>query len=298
MGRISALLDELGIDYYINDDEAVAQCPSHDDKHPSWSVNLDSGLHHCFSCGFGGSLDTLVMTVLGLSYPEATSWIRGRAGLSLAKQWLEPEKVAPSSELRLTDADLALFTPPPPLALESRKITAEGAKKYEVLWNPDKCEWGTWIFPIRDPESYRLWGWQEKNERRFRNYPSGCRKSETLFGIRATEHDSTVILVESPVDAVRCFTSTGRTGVSSYGVHVSDQQLSLIHSRSERLILALDNDSAGVGETARICREFKRLPVYVFDWAVNEGAKDFGDMKDEEIKEGISNAIPAYMMKW
>lgn len=285
---VETILTQIKIDYQLKGDEAFASCPFHHDSGDSWSVNVNTGIHHCFSCGFKGNLASLVAFMLGLSYAEAVAWITTRIGMSKAKQWLESKGSQPQTELRLTDADLALFVPPPRKALESRKITAEAAELYGVLWNPGK---NSWIFPIRDAKNNSLMGWQEKYGRVFRNYPVSCKKSETLFGIRNATDGGTVILVESPVDSVRCFSSGGGTGLSSYGVSVSNSQLSLIHSRADRLILALDNDRYGMAETDRICRVFKQIPVYVFDYGLNR-AKDIGELTDEQIRWGIKNAIP------
>lgn len=34
--------------------KATACCPFHDDKHPSFSVNLTTGAYRCYSCGESG----------------------------------------------------------------------------------------------------------------------------------------------------------------------------------------------------------------------------------------------------
>jgi DNA primase len=285
---IEILLTEIGIKFNIRVDEAFASCPSHHDSGDSWSINLDTGLYHCFACGFSGNLPALVSFMLGLSYAEAVAWVISRTGMSKARQWLESKGSLPQTELRLTDADLALFMSPPQFALDSRKINEESASKYEVLWNTDR---GSWIFPIRSAKDFSLMGWQEKNNRKFRNYPVNCKKSETLFGIRTITDGGTVILVESPVDAVRCLSSGAGTGLSSFGVSVSNKQLGLIRDVADRLILALDNDTYGMAETYRICREFKQLPVRVFDYGTND-VKDIGELTDEQIRWGVDHAIP------
>jgi CHC2 zinc finger/Toprim-like len=292
MSSIEGLLGELGIKYYVMTDEALGDCPFHaDGRHQrtnSWSVNVNTGQHYCFACGVGGSFASLVMRRLGIPYADAVAWVNSRAGMSRAGKWLEKRSEVQDEPVTFDDSDLALFTSPPESALAGRKITAEAAAKYEVMWN-DKTS--SWIFPIRSPDGLLL-GWQEKNEHRFRNYPAGVRKSETLFGLGATGHGSRVILVESPVDAVRCCSSGAGTGLSSYGVRVSGKQLTIIHSIGSALVLALDNDLAGMEETARICRDFKQLPVRVFNYGELK-VKDIGDMTDEQIRWGVGHAVSA-----
>lgn len=291
MQSIEAVLRELRINYRDIGDEAEALCPSHEQGHPTWYCNLKTGVHHCFSCGFAGNLASLVSHVLGLTYPEAVIWVNSRVGWARAHHWredMENTSFAPA-DFRISEADLAMFTDPPEEKLKARNITLEDARVFGVRWNPEES---TWIFPIRDPVTSRLWGWQLKNDRYFRGYPRGIRKSETLFGLSATEHDGTFVLVESPVDTVRLHAAGIRNGVSSFGVSVSAIQLSLILRDTEHLVLALDNDRAGVSETARICRDAKSISgVRIFSYG-DSPAKDPGEMTDKEIQEGMTHVIP------
>jgi len=294
--NIENILKELKIDYKITGDEAVACCPSHDDRHPSWSVNLRNGAHHCFACGFKGSLASLVAFVLRYNYQEAVLWLSARLGWWKATQWWEENErntnYAPGY-MRLDESELALFTFPPPEALNSRRITAESAAKYDVMWNPQR---GSWILPIRDPYNNDLWGWQEKNDRLFRNFPHGVRKSQTLFGAGTFVHGSTVLLVESPIDCVRLDAIGYSGGLSGFGVSTSDRQLAIVQRVSEHLVLCLDNDSAGLSETARICREFRGVKsIDVFSYGLSEG-KDPGELSEVEVAEGISGAISS--IRW
>lgn len=288
------VLRELGIDYYLSGDEAIAKCPAHDDRHPSWSMNVGTGVHHCFSCGFSGSIASLAAHVLNLTYPEAVLWCNARVGWAFAHQWREAiDNVSFSpAYMKIGEADTALFTQPPDDELAGRGISREAADAFGILWNPGKQEW---IFPVRDPNTNQLWGWQSKNARTFRHYPAGIRRSETLFGLGAFHYGSPVVLIESPIDAAYIYSAGRRGGLSSFGVQVSSQQFAIIHRLTEHLILALDRDSAGVEQTARICDEFNQVKIRVFNYA-GIHVKDPGEMSYEEVRYGIDNAIPA--LKW
>lgn len=45
---------ELKRFYKRNNNQATALCPFHNERHPSFSVNLKSGAFLCFSCGMSG----------------------------------------------------------------------------------------------------------------------------------------------------------------------------------------------------------------------------------------------------
>lgn len=288
---IEEVLRELKIDYSVTGKEAVALCPSHKEKKPSWSINLKSGLHHCFSCGFKGTLDSLVAFMLDFSYAQAHMWVAEKtqsSGLVLWRDNKEEKNFAPAY-LGVSERELDQFiSPPPGKMLWSRGLTAEAAELHGVRWSEENS---AWILPMRDPFNGDLWGWQEKrvNDRRYRNYPGGIKKSKTLFGLSAFEYGSTAILVESPLDVVYLSSAGIRGGVSSYGVSVSDCQLSIIHKLAGNIVLALDNDRAGMDETDRLGRDFKQLPLTVFDYGDAIG-KDPGELTITELKQGLKNA--------
>ena len=118
----------------------------------------------------------------------------------------------------LSEAELALFVPPPAHALAARKISAEAAKLYGILWNNST---NSWILPIRDAKTHRLLGWQEKGAS-VRNVPYGIQKSETIFGLHAFEYGGTAVLVESPLDAAVLATAGIKGGLAFFGVSFSN----------------------------------------------------------------------------
>ena len=62
--------------------EAKALCPFHDDRHPSLSVNLESGLYNCFSCGAGGDVLTFYQRYKDTDFPTALTELAHLAGMN------------------------------------------------------------------------------------------------------------------------------------------------------------------------------------------------------------------------
>ena len=58
-------------------------CPFHGEKSPSFHVNRDKQLFHCFGCGAGGNLIQFVMRIEGLDFVEALKLLADRAGIIL-----------------------------------------------------------------------------------------------------------------------------------------------------------------------------------------------------------------------
>ena len=58
-------------------------CPFHSEKTPSFSVNTERQIYHCFGCGKGGSVINFIMEIENLSFPDAVQFLARRAGLEV-----------------------------------------------------------------------------------------------------------------------------------------------------------------------------------------------------------------------
>lgn len=60
--------------------ERPMKCPSHDDSHPSASVNRTEGVWFCHACGSGGTAAQIVMDREHVTYVEAMQFISTLTG--------------------------------------------------------------------------------------------------------------------------------------------------------------------------------------------------------------------------
>lgn len=58
-------------------------CPFHKEKTPSFSVNQELQIFHCFGCGAGGNVFTFLMKLEGLTFVEAVKLLAKQAGITL-----------------------------------------------------------------------------------------------------------------------------------------------------------------------------------------------------------------------
>ncbi len=58
-------------------------CPFHTEKTPSFTVNREKGLYHCFGCGVGGNVFTFLTQYEKISFGEALRELAARANISL-----------------------------------------------------------------------------------------------------------------------------------------------------------------------------------------------------------------------
>ena len=61
----------------------MACCPFHNEKTPSFSIDRDKQLFHCFGCGASGNFVQLVMRLEGLDYKDALSQLAERANIKI-----------------------------------------------------------------------------------------------------------------------------------------------------------------------------------------------------------------------
>lgn len=292
---ITDLLASIGVDVIKAGQEIKARCPVHvkrtgkEDQNPSFYINAESGLWLCYSCGARGNLAHLVAEMTGNNAddPEVlmTLMNHGVSQLTMPK-WEKIPDIDNTMYFHYTDV--------PSKQLKRRRISPEAARAHGIRWNPEK---ESWIIPIIDPDN-NLLGWQEKGQGFVRNHPQGIKMRHTLFGIEKF-NTKTAILVESPLDVVR-FASAfeGMQCLASFGASITTEQLSLIHDVSEKIIIALDNDKAGIASAKQI---FKQMPLVKggMYWLKYEhtDAKDIGEMNNDEIWEAVTQAsvIPWWM---
>lgn len=72
-----------------------ALCPFHQEKTPSFNVDPERGLWHCYgACSTGGDIFSFLMKAEGLTFREALERLAERAGVTLSSRGVSPEEAA------------------------------------------------------------------------------------------------------------------------------------------------------------------------------------------------------------
>jgi DNA primase len=61
-------------------------CPFHNERTPSFTVDREKGLYHCFGCGAGGDVIHFVRQIDRLDFPEAVEALASRFGVTIPRR--------------------------------------------------------------------------------------------------------------------------------------------------------------------------------------------------------------------
>jgi len=67
-------------------------CPFHSERTPSFTVNEEKGIFHCFGCGAGGNIFNFLMRTNQLSFPEAVKTLAKKYDVALPTRELTEEE--------------------------------------------------------------------------------------------------------------------------------------------------------------------------------------------------------------
>lgn len=159
----------------------VGLCPFHSEKDPSFTIDEDKQLFHCFGCGIGGDLFSLVMEKENLTFPEAVRFLAEKYRIPLpetrqaARESRLEEKIFEINDKALNYFRNNLFrTPEGKKALEylkSRQFSEDTIKKlrlgyalnswdslfqnFKQSYSPQILEKAGLIIPGQKPGEYR-----------------------------------------------------------------------------------------------------------------------------------------------
>ncbi|HXX33305.1 MAG TPA: DNA primase [Thermodesulfobacteriota bacterium] len=110
-GKVSEIRDRSSILEVVSDYVSLKKtgrnhkglCPFHSEKTPSFMVNEEKQIFHCFGCGEGGDVFTFLMKAGHFSFPQAVEELAKRYGVSL------PTRELSASQKREMDKRESLF---------------------------------------------------------------------------------------------------------------------------------------------------------------------------------------------
>jgi len=82
-------------------------CPFHSEKTPSFSVNADKQIYHCFGCGKGGGVINFIMEIENLQFRDAVEILAKRAGVTVPDSGVSDELMGKRQRMLTLNRDAA-----------------------------------------------------------------------------------------------------------------------------------------------------------------------------------------------
>ena len=264
-------------------------CPTHkggQERNPScyvyndrYSSEVPYGWYRCFTCGDQGPLYKLVSKCLGISEEEAKQWLVDNYSNTFSESLLDLPKIELKKEKKknyLDESILQNYAYFHPYMFE-RGLTEEVILKFKIGYNK---EHDSITFPVWD-EHNNLVGITERNVKtKYFHIPKDMGKPVYLLNYIIREHKTGVIVCESQLDALKCWT-WGLPAIALFGTGSKKQYEILNNSGIIIYKLAFDGDLAGEHGIKRFIKNI-RNDVFVDVLKIPKG-KDVNDLSLEEF---------------
>lgn len=254
-----------------------ALCPFHTEKTPSFVVNAQKQIFHCFGCGEGGNVFSFLMKIENIEFPEALKMLAERSGIEIS--YSEEQSASQGEKIKLLklmeeaseyyyknllyskEADSARRY------LKNRGMDLKTVSKYRIGYAPFKTENANYprfrnrvIFPIFDIKSKVLgFGGRvlDNSLPKYINSPDSriYHKGEILYGLNFAKESirksGSVFVVEGYFDLIRMQVAGIENTVATLGTALTTNQIRLLRRLCERIYFVYDPDTAGQSAAKR-----------------------------------------------
>ena len=303
---LRSILRSCGVEVVSNTGtDFLCLCPfHHNTDSPAFAVSHSKGLYVCYNqnCNSAGTILELVKKLTNRNDFEALRFISSNkqseeeAFEDGLKDLLDekPEFVEFSNDILKSLHDA--ITEDARSYYGKRYINADAIDHFNLGYSQKQ---GMVTVPLHSPDGIPVGIIGRSIEgKSFKNSPN-LPRNKTMFNLhRAKREGGTIIVVESSFDAIRLWQAGFPNAVATLGGSISDVNIQHLNKYASTLIIMTDNDAAGRALGDTIANKLKNKNVlwakYDYNIVYPHGAKDVGDLTDEEIKACVKNAIPHF----
>ena len=303
-GSVNNIVTSLGIKIYSETDGQInTTCPYHNDSRPSFSINTESGLFHCFNpnCNKSGPLINLVMTYGNMNIAEALRFMAKGApkqsdtivdqleSLLKDEEEFEPYDQAVINALKNNLAQEAIDY------MGKRGINEDTLRRFGAGYS---SKMGMVALPLYSHNNIPVGIVGRSVTGKMFKYSKNAPIGKILFNLNnARRESSTVILVEASFDVLKIDQAGYPNSVAVLGGSLSDYKFNLLNKYFDRIIIMTDADEAGRAIGKSVVRKFNREILWACMSSTTvypDGCKDPGDMTEAQIRQAVENALPDY----
>ena len=284
-------------------------CPYHNEgmeRRPSAGIRKSDGLFHCFACQEVHTLPEVITYCFG-HYEDVFgkfgwNWLLKNFAI-IEKEERENVKLDFGRNVNISSYNVADMSD---IGINLHYVSEEELERYRYYhpyWKKRGITDDNIIelfdlgydkqtqcitFPIRDIYGHTLFVARRSVHTKYFNYPQGVEKP--LYGLyelyqlsklHQGHFENEIIVCESMIDALTCW-QYGKYAAALNGLGNELQFKQLRHLPCRKLILATDNDEAGLKARARIR---KNVPnKLITEYVLPEGKKDINELSRQEFE--------------
>jgi DNA primase len=325
------VLSEIGIHIEgETSNDFTCLCPYHSNRDtPAMTVSTTKGTFYCFSpqCGQTGNLLKLVSDVASINEFAARRLVAKHAAATAEDfsadlnkaMTVEPMFKPFDTELlnALHDNLMSTEHPEGRAYMNGRRFMDETLEHFRIGYSWKRK---TITVPVTSPAGMDVGFIGRRIDAKIFDNSWKLPKSDTLFNINGARAHSTAYVHEASFDAMRTWQAGFPGAVAIAGGNVSERQIYLLNMYFSRIVIMTDFDdkekhrmpncrrcmpprclghNPGRDLGNRIAERLKHKEIL---WATYEpgvvypgGAKDVGDLTDEQIKQCVQNATPNFI---
>jgi DNA primase len=265
-------------------------CPFHSETNSSFGINLKTGQFNCFSgkCGVKGPNFEVFFKKIEEVY-EIKFDNEHVNELQLINKKIQNIQILNNEQGEIkymNESVLKNYNDPLGDYIYKRIPDENIIKMFEIRYRKSDNKY---CIPIRHYNK-RFYGFVVRQfiEPKYK-YPYGFLKSKTLFGIDKVKGDVGII-TEGQFDVINSYLNGYKDVVGLMGSDMSEEQEKLILKYFNKIIIATDNDDAGLTCMKDIYKRLKnKIKVKRIKWITRK--KDLGELTKEELDEEINNAF-------
>ena len=289
---VSQIQEETGLlrDIRELENDLMVTCPIHKggmEHTPSLGINKESGVTHCFTCGYKGDIITLVSDCYSISYSQAYRKLVGHFVYS-GRRTLDIDISRGNSQLHtyidkhkvyrgIQDNHKAMAY------LADRGVNINKISLFSIGYDAYNNTIDLYTRDLKG--NYTVCKSRRLDKKVFLN-SQGANKADYLFGAyeliqSAWQPEHPLWICESEIDALTIW-GRGEYAVAIMGSHISNKQLDILKQLGvRRLVDGLDRDDAGREGWSNI-KKFTR-GISTYDTIFPTQAKDINDLSDDEF---------------
>ena len=281
-------LQEMGVDYEVVPGSEWVKCvcinPDHDDRNPSAGVNIESGVHYCFSCNHTEK----IINVDSENMSEEDRDVIWDSKYDNLKRYLRGSENTSKHDVFLPPIDY-------PVTESWRGVSPELLQELGVYYCSRGKYRGRYVFPIYDKYGEAVSfdarvvddTAMDKDAKWIR--PSKVKVQELVYPYNKLKKmleesgGNTVVVTEGIMDSVS-YIEMNVPAIPSFGLTAPSTHriTALLELGVENIVLGFDNDTAGIGGTMKVYEHyaewFNVISHPMVETVRNLGFKDCNDM--------------------